>query len=283
LHAAWTEDASTPTQRRYFLDEFTVSYAPSALALRHARDGAEHAPGDRLLAVEEPLAPGASRLPNVHAEVAAIAGLFDTPVILARAEATRRAVRAALPQAHVVHFSCHGSNNWQSPLESGLLMADDEPGQDVLLTVRDLLESEQAGGRLVTLSACETGIVGTDLPDEVVALPSALLQAGFGGVAASLWSVADISTAMLMEHFYRRWREDRLPPTQALRAAQRWLRDTTNREKAEYFKPYSPALSGMRMPEAAAVDFFSEAMSRDLDRRDFAHPFWWAAFYLTGV
>jgi CHAT domain-containing protein len=24
-------------------------------------------------------------------------------------------------------------------------------------------------------------------------------------------------------------------------------------------------------------------MSRDLDRRDFAHPFWWAAFYLTGV
>jgi CHAT domain-containing protein/tetratricopeptide (TPR) repeat protein len=195
LHAAWTEDASTPTQRRYFLDEFTVNYAPSALALRHARDGAERARGDRLLAVEEPLAAGASRLPNVHAEVAAIAGLFDTPVILARAEATRRAVRAVLPEAHIVHFSCHGSNDWQSPLESGLLMADDETGKDVLLTVRDLLESGQVGGRLVTLSACETGIVGTDLPDEVVALPSALLQAGYGGVAASLWSVSDISTA----------------------------------------------------------------------------------------
>jgi CHAT domain-containing protein len=82
-------------------------------------------------------------------------------------------------------------------------MADDETGTHVLLTVRDLLESEQPGRRLVTLSACETGIVGTELPDEVVALPSALLQAGFGGVAASLWSVADISTAMLMEHFYR--------------------------------------------------------------------------------
>ena len=283
LHAAWTEDASTPTQRRYFLDEFTVNYAPSALALRHARDGAERAPADRLLAVEEPLAASASRLPNVHAEVAAITGLFDKPVILAHAEATRRAVRAALPQAHIVHFSCHGSNNWQSPLESGLLMADDETGKDVLLTVRDFLESEQASGRLATLSACETGIVGTQLPDEVVALPSALLQAGFGGVAASLWSVADISTAMLMEYFYRRWREDKLSPAQALRAAQRWLRDTTNREKAEYFKRYSPALSGTRMPEATAVDFFTQAMSRDLDRRDFAHPFWWAAFYLTGV
>ena len=238
LHAAWTEDASTPTQRRYFLDEFTVNYAPSALALRHVQEGAERALADRLLAVEEPLAAGAWRLPNVHAEVAAIAELFDTPVILARAEATRRAVRAALPQAEVVHFSCHGSNNWQSPLESGLLMADDETGKHVLLTVRDLLESGQASGRLATLSACETGIVGTKLPDEVVALPSALLQAGFSGVAASLWSVADISTAMLMEHFYHCWREDKLSPAQALRAAQRWLRDTTNIEKAEYFKRY---------------------------------------------
>ena len=283
LHAAWTEDASTPTGRRYFLDEFTVNYAPSALALRHARDGVDLLPADCLLAVEEPLAAGASRLPNVHTEVAAIAGLFQMPVILARAEATRQAVRDALPQAHVAHFSCHGTNNWQSSLDSGLLMADDETGKAVLLTVRDLLELEQAGGRLVTLSACETGIVGTDLPDEVVALPSALLQAGFCGVAASLWSVDDISTAMLMEHFYRCWREDNLSPAQALRAAQRWLRDTTNSQKAEYFKRYSPALSGMRMPETAAVEFFNKAMSRGLDRRNFAHPFWWAAFYLTGV
>jgi CHAT domain-containing protein len=37
------------------------------------------------------------------------------------------------------------------------------------------------------------------------------------------------------------------------------------------------------MPEAAAVDFFAATMSRELDRRDFEHPFWWAAFYLTGV
>jgi CHAT domain-containing protein len=71
--------------------------------------------------------------------------------------------------------------------------------------------------------------------------------------------------------------------SQALCAAQRWLRDTTNREKAEYFKRYSQALSGTRMPESTAVEFFTQAMSRDLDHRDFAHPFWWAAFYLTGV
>jgi CHAT domain-containing protein len=37
------------------------------------------------------------------------------------------------------------------------------------------------------------------------------------------------------------------------------------------------------VPEAVAVDFFTQVMSRDLESRDFAHPFWWAAFYLTGV
>ena len=89
---------------------------------------------------------------------------------------------------------------------------------------------------------------------------------------------------MLMEHFYSTWRECKLQPAEALRTAQRWLRDTTNREKAEYFKGYSPELSaGIRMPETEAVDLFNQLMSRDLEGRDFAHPFWWAAFYLTGV
>ena len=161
-------------------------------------------------------------------------------------------------------------------------MADNASGDEVLLTVGDLLATKGSEGRLATLAACETGIVGTALPDEVVMLPSALLQAGFAGVVASLWSVPDLSTAMLMERFYRYWREEALSPAQALHAAQRWLRDTTNGEKAEYFRRYSPELSGLRMPEAAAAEFFSEVMSRDLGQRDFAPPRWWAAFYLTG-
>ena len=287
LHAAWTEDAFTPTRRRYFMDEFIVNYAPSALALAHALGRAEMSSTERFLAVEEPRATGASALPNVHAEVAAIAALFDNPVILAYEKATRQAVLDALPKADVVHFSCHGSNDWQSPLDSGLLMADDDTGEDVMLTVRDLLSSAQTGGRLATLSACETGIVGTKLPDEVVALPSALLQAGYGGVVASLWSVADISTTMLMEYFYAGWRKkggNKLSPAQALRAAQIWLRDTTNKEKADYFKRYSHELSTkLRMPEADAIKLYGDFMSRYPDARDFTHPFWWAAFYLTGV
>jgi len=37
------------------------------------------------------------------------------------------------------------------------------------------------------------------------------------------------------------------------------------------------------MPEEVAIRFSTQVMSRNLERRDFAHPFWWSAFYLTGV
>ncbi|MCX6033179.1 MAG: CHAT domain-containing protein [Chloroflexi bacterium] len=280
LHAAWTEDPETPTGRRFFLDDFAVRYAPSATALRHALKAAATELGQHLLAIDEPkpITRGSS-LPNSAREVNAISDLFTDPNILRHRDATREQVLPALPPADIVHFSCHGANNWTSPLETGLLMAHDQ-----MLTVRSLLELKDAAGRLISLSACETGIVGTDLPDEVIDLPSALLQVGFGGVVASLWSVPDISTAMLMVRFYQFWRTEGFEPVIALRAAQRWVRDTTNKQKADYFGQFVPGLAS-RMAEPVALEFFSAAMeSREgLNARTFKDPFWWAAFYITGV
>jgi len=283
LHAVWRPDLTSPTGRHYFCDEFTVSYAPSALALHHAQSAAATQPTRQLLAVAEPKPVQADPLPSAQAEIDAIAALFEAPVSLRHEAATHQAIVQALAPADLVHFACHGKNNWANPLESGLCMAGDQ-----LLTVRDLLGMKNAAGRLAVLSACETGIVGTELPDEVIALPSALLQAGFGGVVASLWSVADMSTAMLMARFYAYWQQEGLSPAQALRAAQIWLRDTTNREKGEYFKQFIPALSGStvannHLPSAVARTFYNQIMKRSGKERDFAHPYWWAAFYLTGV
>ena len=203
LHAAWTEDAERPTGRRYALDEVALSYAASAGALARAREQAAPGPPTaRLLAVDEPKPTTGSRLPNSAAEVAAIASLFGEPHVLRHEQATQQAVLDALSGAQVVHLSCHGATDWAEPLRSGVVMAGNE-----MMTVGDLLDRRLAGARLATLSACETGVIGTELPDEVIALPTALAQAGFAGVAASLWSVADVSTAMLMVRFYRQWRE----------------------------------------------------------------------------
>ena len=140
---------------------------------------------------------------------------------------------------------------------------------DETLTLRDLLDLKLQGLRLAVLSACETGIPGTNLPDEVISLPTGLLQAGAAGVVSSLWSVADLSTMVLLSRFYELWRNQNLPPATALRQAQLWLRDSTGPELAPYLQQSHPDLAAK----------FAQAP----DQRPFAHPFHWAAFTYTGV
>jgi CHAT domain-containing protein len=79
-----------------------------------------------------------------------------------------------------------------------------------------------SSARLVTLSACETGI--TDVvkgsADEFVGLPAGLMLAGVPCVVSSLWSVPDISTAILMRRFYFNHVVERMDIPLALQDAQ---------------------------------------------------------------
>ena len=145
-------------------------------------------------------------------EVEAAVDGFDSHRIFQGKEATPEAVAAALPDYPVYHFSCHGFAVFGEAQRSGLLMAGrrlpNGDVQDQFLTLGDFYKLHlDPGARLAVLSACETGIpADLDLPDEVSSLPTGLLQAGVAGVAASLWSVADLSTMMLMAMFYEYWR-----------------------------------------------------------------------------
>jgi len=235
LHAAWTDEKG---QRIYALDKVAFSFAPSARALNQAYIIAKKVATEQLLAVDNPL-PISKRSPLRYSnqEVSFLESVFPSRQILSKKQATKEAVLQTLPNVQIAHFCCHGSADREEPLESGLLMSFDEK-----ITVQDLFQLKLSGARMAVLSACETGIIGAEIPDEVISLPSAFMQAGFAGAVSSLWSVDDQSTAQLMECFYRLWRERNMSPAFALRQAQQWLRD--NHEK---------------------------------------RPFYWAAFYLTGV
>ena len=257
--------------------EHTFTYAPNARALAAARETAAHiSPPYSLLAIDNP----DGSLHFSDEEVAAALDAFDQTRHLANARATASAVQAALSQHDVWHFSTHGRAGWEQPLEGGLLLA-----QDAVLTLRDLLQMQGARARLAVLSACETGVPGIDLPDEVIGLPTGLLQAGVAGIVGSLWAVNDLSTALLMVRFYEAWREEGQAPPDALHTAQVWLRESTNAEFQAYFKAQLPELTGERMPHDVASGAYHYFMLRtkDEDARPFAHPFYWAGFYYTGV
>jgi CHAT domain-containing protein len=174
-----------------------------------------------------------------------------------------------MPHYGIVHFACHAHADLDQPLRSGLMMAGEEE-----ISLSDFMAQRLADTRLVVLSACETGVPGTTLPDEAIGLPAGLLQAGVASVIASLWAVSDDSTMLLMVRFYDLWRNHGLKPVEALSRAQQWLRDSTNEEKARELLPLGIAFT--------PVGHESKRGDRDR-RRDHAHPHHWAAFTYVGA
>jgi len=273
LHAAWKEDSTTISGRVYALDEISFRYAPNARALQEATEVAARSDTASILAIDNP----DGTLTFSNDEVAAALTGFDSRIHLSGTQATHHAVLDALSNHTVLHFSTHGIAGWNEPLQSRLRLADSE------LSLGELLDQNLLGARLAVLSACETGVPGTKLPDEVVGLPVGLMQAGVAGVVASLWPVADISTAMLMTRFYELWRHDGYEVSESLWQAQIWLRDSTDGDKRDYFQSSLSELVGLRIPVESAEAFFRAMVLNDPEARSFAHPFYWAAFTYTGV
>jgi CHAT domain-containing protein len=136
------------------------------------------------------------------------------------------------------------------------MLADDEA-----LTLREIMGLRLWRMRLCFLSACETGIVGVDIPNEVVSLPVGRIQAGAAGAVASMWPVHDTTAAVLAAAFYRRWPTQDSDPAVALRDPQSWLRRATttqvdellvgllpNRERAELVPPTDPHRPSAPLP-----------------------------------
>lgn len=268
LHAAWVEDSTTCTGRCYAIDTISFTYAPNARSLQTTKSIAQQTPATNLLAIDNPT----QDLAHSNHEVAAAALRFPEHHILKEQQATRESVRTALENYSVIHFSCHGTVDVGQPINSGLHLSDDS------LTLYDLLSLKMSGIRLAVLSACETGMPGAHLPDEVISLPMGLLQAGVAGVVSSLWPVSELSTMILLSRFYSLWRGHNVEPASALVEAQQWIRDADPSDIVNHCKAFIPELS-------TQVGEFSKAgqsLYRML-RLDYSHPYYWAAFTYTGV
>lgn len=278
LHAAWHGKSEDP---RYFLDEYSVSYAPSGYALSVSQDRAQALEGQQppsILAVINPT----EDLPFAAVEGRSVLLQFDSrrSKALLTSEATADAVVQCAPQYRFLHFCCHGSYNWRDTMKSGLALAG---GTDLTLaTIISHLNLH--GTRLVTLSACETGVMDVHMsPDEFLGLPAGFLQAGAAAVISTLWAVNDVSTMLLMERFYTTCLSTG-SLSHALRDAQSWLRKVTAGELAARFKT-------IRQTSSTSSVFTYEEASQAWRRfaglppetLPFSHPYYWAAFTVSGM
>ncbi|XZN97194.1 MAG: CHAT domain-containing protein [Microcoleus sp.] len=130
--------------------------------------------------------------------------------------------------------------------------------------------------RLVSLSACETGLVTRVITDEYIGLASGFLYAGASNVVSSLWRVSDFSTAFLMIRFYQNLNNQDLSVCQALQAAQIWLRTITR-------KDFLAWLQNEVNMEEDRVDNIDISLRRSFPNPPFADPQYWAAFCAIGI
>ncbi len=209
---------------RPLVEDFAVSVLPAASALGYVRRAMPASP--KLLAIGNPaFGAGLAPLPAAEAEAQAVAALFPGARTWLGADAKEARLKKEIAQVDLLHLATHGEPNPRAPMFSALHLAPGD-GDDGRLEVHEVLALDLHAS-LVVLSACQTAVqTGQrgELPagEEFIGLVAALLEAGAASVVASLWSVADQSTAELMEGFYRALpREGR---GQALRSAQRALR-----------------------------------------------------------
>ena len=198
------------------------------------------------------------------AQHAHLAVTHITPCVLENSK--KDIVLEKLAHCNAFHFCGHALSIVQDPLQSYLALEHDN------LTLEEIFQLRTQGIRLAVLSACETIMPGDNLPEESISLASGFLLARSASVVASLWSVPDHATALLMMIFYQYWESDPSSPRKALHSAQQWMRDTTNQEKLIHVKQF---------PESKTLQ---QLLSKyPPEENTFRNPYFWAAFICVGI
>ena len=225
--------------------------------------------------------PGFAPLASVPGELAAIVRAApDEPGVLdgqrqLDQEFTETRLRDGLRRP-VVHIASHFSLQPGNETQSFLLLGD---GQHLPL---DQIRARYDFGSvdLLALSACQTAVGGQNAQGkEVEGLGTLAQKQGAKGVIATLWPVADASTGLFMQHFYRLRQEQGLSKAEALRQAQLALLRGADRPAES--KPASDPDRGLTVQPAPTGAAPPAAFAPPPGAR-YAHPYYWAPFILMG-
>jgi CHAT domain-containing protein len=202
----------------YLVQKYNLVYAPSASVYIVCNDRLIRT-GSKFMgmALSDVSVGNNAGLPGTEDELKKILPLFPDNISAFGKQSTETFAKEHAASYNFLHFATHGTYNYRQPLYSCLLFppTDDDDGR---LNVFEVFEMN-LNAKLVTLSACETGLGNITRGDELTGLSRAFLFAGTSSVIVSLWSVADYPTAILMTNFYRYLKEHSMQ--EALTMAQR--------------------------------------------------------------
>ena len=240
------------SRHEYMLAGADISYVQSATVLSQLNSRAPVVPTMEFLAVGNPDFGGTNSLSNLRGaslqslpfsgeEVNGISSLFtaENQDIFTGVQATESAIQDAVVNNHYryVHFATHGLINDDRPDYSALALAQGSTRGEGLLQASEIFNLPFQSD-LVVLSACETGLGQLIQGEGMVGLTRAFMYAGASSLVVSLWSVADASTAELMQHFYKNLVSESMDKTTALREAKRTLIETASTSHPFYWAPF---------------------------------------------
>jgi CHAT domain-containing protein len=212
-------------------------------------------------------------LPAGKPEIKGIQSVIPTTTVLFEQDFTNDQIRDRVSQYNILHFATHGFFELDQPDQSFILLgAPDSKGKNYA-TLRDVHSIWKLSGiDLVTLSACETGVVAEKSDDKlgIMGLGWQFESAGARAVIASLWNVNDASTSLLMQQFYKNLATGKMTKSEALRQAQLSLLNKQITAKNALTK------------REAGVEVIATGTRSLPPPPDFSHPYYWAPFILIG-
>jgi CHAT domain-containing protein len=219
--------------------------------------------------------PGYAALPYAGVELNGIAGQKGvlTGQVMLDTAFTENSLREGLEQSYpIVHIASHFQFTPGSMDDSFLLLGD---GRHMTLAeIRTKLNFSSV--ELLTLSACETALGDDRVAHhgvEVEGLGALAQEAGAKAVLATLWPVADESTAELMRDLYLAHKVDHLDKAESLRQAQLALLHGTVKSDA----------GSVQRRGLTRTDESNGGRPFKADpNAPFGHPFYWAPFILMG-
>lgn len=199
--------------RRALIDDFVVSYAPSASVHHLCCAKAPSGEGSLVMGVPD------EATPHIVREVTDVARALPSPRLFIGDEATEAVLRQHGATSRFVHLATHGRFRHDNPMFSSVQLGTSR------LSLFDLYQL-QLPCELVTLSGCATGLNVAEGGDELLGLVRGLLYAGTQCALVTLWDVSDLSTSEFMSHFYVSLRDAGQDKGIALQRAMRELRES---------------------------------------------------------